>query len=159
MEEPNCGSAEASAAIWSWRPQGDAETTDVEKPHSARLKGLIQALVGAVVAGLFYVFWSHTVAYVVWSIAGVIGLSALLSPRGLYALIDRAFLALGELLGRALTRVLLTTIYYAVFAPFGALFRRGRRDPMKRFYEPDAPSYWTDRDLGRSGSALRERQY
>jgi hypothetical protein len=79
----------------------------------------------------------------VWTIAGVIGLCALVSPLGLYAAIERSFAALGRWTGRALTWLLLPIAFYAFFVPFRALFRRGRRDSMRRYFDAESPSYWS----------------
>jgi hypothetical protein len=48
-------------------------------------------------------------------------------------------------------------IFYLLFAPFGELLRRGRRDRLHRYFEPDAESYWEPHMVIRSSS--RERQY
>ena len=150
-------STEASSAVWNWRA-GPERVTASERV-SPRLRGALQALAGAVVGTGVFFFVSTTVAYFIWSVAGVILLSALFSPSGLYALIDGTFLSLGQLLGRAMAWILLPIVFYSFFVPFGLLLRRGSRDSMKRFYEPDADTYWTDQGDVRSGSNERERQY
>jgi hypothetical protein len=108
---------------------------------------------------LIFALVSRVAGMVVMSIAAMILLSALLSPVGLYAGIERLFAALGRRVGAGLTWIVLPLIFYLIFLPFGTLFRRGRRDPMKRFYEADAESYWSLRQAGRSGSAFHTRQY
>jgi hypothetical protein len=122
------------------------------------LRGAMQALAGAVVGALLFRFEHRTLGSIVLGVAGVILLAALASPGGLYAAIERGFAALGQFVGRALTWILMPAVFYGFFFPFGMLFRRGRRDSMKRFYEPDAPSYWSDREVGRAGSSA-SRQY
>ena len=151
------GRAEAAAAIWDWR--GERSQTPEARPSRPRLRGTLQALVGAGVGTLIFAFVSRIAGTVVMSIATLILLSALLSPTGLYAGIERLFAALGRRIGTGLTWVVLPLLFYLVFLPFGMLFRRGRRDPMKRFYETDAESYWSPRRVGRSGSASHTRQY
>ena len=151
------GSQRAAARIWNWRDESKTPTGDEGVPTRAR--GVVQALTGAIAGSAIFFFFSRTAAYIVWTIAGLILLSALLSPGGLYARIDRFFLSLGHLLGRAMTWVLMPAIFYGFFVPFGLLFRRGRRDTMKRFYEADLDTYWTDHDPSRSGSDDRRRQY
>jgi len=151
------GRAEAAAAIWDWR--GERSQTPEARPSRPRLRGTLQALAGAAVGTLIFAFVSRIAGTVVMSIATLILLSALLSPTGLYAGIERLFAALGRRIGTGLTWVVLPLLFYLVFLPFGMLFRRGRRDPMKRFYETDAESYWSPRRVGRSGSASHTRQY
>lgn len=160
MAQQRPGRPEAAAAIWD---QGqDAGATGSETGHDAnrvRRRGALQALVGLGVAGAFYAFGYATLAVVVASIASFIGLSALISPLGLFAAIERGFAALGVWVGRGLTWLILPVIFYLVFTPFHLLFRRGRRDAMKRFYEPAAATYWSPRERGRAGSTHHERQY
>jgi hypothetical protein len=151
------GSPDASAVIWNWRAESQAPASAGSVP--TRTRGVLQALAGGLAGTAIFFFLSQTVAYVVWTLAGVILLSALLSPGGAYALIDRGFLALGNLLGRAMTWIVLPAIFYGFFVPFGLLFRRGARDTMKRFYEPEADTYWTEPDPSRSGSTGRRNQY
>jgi hypothetical protein len=67
------------------------------------------------------------------------------------------FEALGQALGRGLTFVLMSGLFYTFFFPFGKLLRRGRRDRMKRWFEPDAATYWEARRQVDPGSL--ERQY
>ena len=151
------GRAKAAAAIWDWR--GERSQTPAARPSKPRLRGTLQALAGAGIGALIFALLSRIVGTVVMSIATLILLSALLSPAGLYAGIERLFAALGRRVGAALTWIVLPLLFYLVFLPFGMIFRSGRRDPMKRFYEADAESYWSPRKVGRSGSAFHTRQY
>ena len=64
-----------------------------------------------------------------------------------------------RVVGRFLTWILLSWIFYGFFLPFGALFRRGRRDSMKRFYEPEALSYWSSCEPREAGLDFYKRQY
>jgi hypothetical protein len=158
MIESRQGRPEAAAAIWDWRSEG-SQRVGGPSAGRARIRGAIQASVGVAVGALVYAYASRTVGSVILSIGSVILLSALLSPTGLYAAIDRGFNALGHHLGRFLTWVSMLTLFFLFFLPFGRLFRRGAKDPMRRFYAPDAATYWEERELGRRASASRERQY
>jgi hypothetical protein len=42
--------------------------------------------------------------------------------------------------------VLLVPLFVLFFLPFGLLARRGRRDRLGRFFDPDAPTYWKRRE-------------
>ncbi len=157
LRQARPGRAKAAAAIWDWR--GERSQTPAARPSRPRLRGTLQALAGAAVGALIFALLSRIAGTVVMSIATLILLSALLSPTGLYAGIERLFAALGRRVGAGLTWIVLPLVFYLIFLPFGTLFRGGRRDPMKRFYEADAESYWSPRRVGRSGSAFRTRQY
>jgi hypothetical protein len=145
LEEPNCGRPEAADAIWSWQEVGNTRSDD-EARARARRKGVIQGIVAIIVATLFFLFWSRTVAGIVYTIGAVTLFAALVSPLGLYAAIESLIVRLGMLLGVLTTWLMLVPTFYLIFLPFGILFRRGRRDRMRRFYEPDAPTYWTVRE-------------
>jgi hypothetical protein len=119
----------------------------------------LQAAVAALLGGAILFFWSRAIGTVVLAVASIVGLSALVSPLGLYAAIERLFLALGRATGRVLTWVLLVPVFYGFFAPFGSLLRRGRRDRLKRRLEPDAASYWEPHAGPTAGSSSQERQY
>ena len=156
MQDSNRARPEAAAAIWAGL---GSEVTEADPPGSARLRGVLQALGGGAVAGLLFWLWSEAIGTVVATISLVIGLSALLSPHGLYAAIERGLAALGQLTGRWLSWILLGFVFYALVTPFGLLFRRGKRDAMRRRYEPELDSYWEPRELGRSGSDSHTRQF
>jgi hypothetical protein len=152
------GRPEAAEVVWSWKPAATAASPDA---GPVRLRGALQAAAGlAVGAGLFW-FGRRTPAAVVSAIAAVVGLSALVSPFGVFAAIERSFDALGRGIGRVLMWIVLPAIFYLFFAPFSVLFRRGRRDSMKRAFDAEAESYWTPRDQrsATTASAAYERPY
>jgi hypothetical protein len=134
------GRPEAAEVIWRWRePTLQASGQGASK---ARIAGTIQGFIGAGVAVAIYLLWSHTIGTIVFSISAATLLSALVSPLGLYRIIDGVFRSLGTYTGRMLTWLTLVPMFYLFFLPFGLLFRRGRRDRMKRFFEPNEASYW-----------------
>jgi hypothetical protein len=152
--DPPPGRPEAAAAIWAWRAP-----PAVPRPPRRRLRGALQGAVGlAVGATLFALGWP-TAGGIALALGGAVALSALFSPDFLYAAIERLFAATGRAVANTLSALLLPLLFFGIFTPFAALFRRGRRDAMTRFYEPDAASYWSERDRGRSASKSRSRQY
>lgn len=60
--------------------------------------------------------------------------------------LNRAWMRLGELLGRVVSPLVLGVIFFAVFAPVGIAMRLFGRDALARRFEPARPSYWLDRD-------------
>jgi hypothetical protein len=157
MSDPQPGRPEAAAAIWTWQSEA------APRPSAApiRRRGALQAAVGLAVAG--GLFWAGRASWaaVVAAIATGIGLAALASPLALYAAIERGFAALGRGVGHSLTWLLLPAIFYGFFAPFSLLFRRGRRDALRRRFAPDAASYWSSRveRATRTASASHERPF
>lgn len=157
METQRAGRPEAAAEIWNWREPR------VEAPHEslqrARALGSLQALGTAALGALLFVYWSRIIGAVVLSLSGVVLASALISPTGLYLAIRRGFGALARLTGRAMTWILMVPIFYLIFLPFGVLFRRGRRDRLKRYFETDAVSYWETHEGPTAASQRYDRQY
>ena len=156
IAQPRPGRTEAAAAIWNW---AEAPCRDERSVSRTRLRGSLQAGVGIAVAGLMFWFGSQFIAGVILTIASFILLSALLSPKGIYSVVDGIFVALGRVVGRGLTWFLMVLIFYLVFLPYGLLFRRGKRDSMRRAFDTGASTYWERRPRGRSGSLSREHQY
>jgi hypothetical protein len=125
----------------------------------SRLAGALQAVVGISVGAALFFFVSRVAGTIVMTIGIVILLAALLSPNGFFLAISWAFGALGRWVGRALTWFLISLVFWTFFVPFGLLFRRGRRDTMKRFYETDADTYWTNREGEAAASRERRRPF
>jgi hypothetical protein len=151
------GRPEAAAKIWNWREP------DVEAPRESsgrtRVLGSLQALGTAALGALLFVYWSRIIGALVLSLSGVVFASALISPNGLYLGIRRGFGALARLTGRAMTWILMVPVFYLIFLPFGLLFRRGRRDRLKRYFEADSASYWDPHEGPTASSRRYDRQY
>jgi hypothetical protein len=60
--------------------------------------------------------------------------------------INRAWMKLGELMGRVVSPVVLGVIFFAIFTPVGFVMRLCGRDSMYRKLDAAAPSYWVKRD-------------
>lgn len=98
-------------------------------------------------------------ALIVWGLAGLTLVLALLSPLGAYAKVKQivGWLAMG--IGIGMSWLLLTPLFYLFFLPFRFLFRRGTRDPMQRLFEPRAPTYWKKRAVETPPASTYERQF
>jgi hypothetical protein len=149
------GRPEAAAAIWDWRGTAAAPA------HAAPVwrRALVQCAIGLAIA-LALAWWG---ARVLAAIAAGIALftlaAALASPDGLYRRIERALEAFARWVGNALTWLFMALAFYLIFLPFGLLFRRGRRDSMRRYFEADQESYWQRRDPEREETRSRERPF
>ncbi len=93
-----------------------------------------------------YGFW-HDRAHAPWLLAAA-ALTALvtLTRETWLTPLNRAWMKLGELLGRVVSPVVLGIIFFAVFTPVGLVMRAFGRDAMCRRFEPARPSYWVRRD-------------
>jgi len=150
----NRGNPEAARVVWERSRSGPRRPTN---PYS-RASAVPGALIGAAAGGILWWLDHGLMAQVVWGITGFLVLTALVSPHGIYAAIRRALDRFGYLVGRVLSWVLLMPLFYLFFFPFGLLARRGHRDAMKRWTEPEAPTYWTDREDTRTAESY-ERQF
>ncbi len=71
-------------------------------------------------------------------------LAAVALPRAL-APLNRLWMALGLLLGRIISPIMLFLVYCIAVAPTGLIMRLRGKDPLKRRFDPEAPSYWVHR--------------
>lgn len=149
------GRPEAAAVVWDWRSEAEPEGRNGLSP---RIVGTLQALAIAAVGGVLFYF-GFFAAYVVFTVAGVVLFSALVSPEGLYAGVRRFFHWLGMITGRVISLVFLVPLFYGFFYPFGLLMRRGRRDRLQRFFDADSPSYWKPHVSVEGAAPSQERQF
>ena len=130
-------------AVWPWR-QRIGKPAAAPAPRISAKMVVIQTLVAAAIAFLFY--WKHHfwMATLVASIAGVLALCSLVWPAG-YRGVEHAFKVLGVYIGRVLTHVLLVPCFILIFGTAHFFIFLFRRDPLGRHYLPGQPSYWEDR--------------
>jgi Na+/H+ antiporter NhaB len=88
----------------------------------------------------------------------VLLLIGLVAPRILRAP-ARAWLALGALLNRTVSAVVLAIIYVVVITPTGVFRRVSGNDAMQRRFDPTASTYWTDREEPNPRAETLPRQY
>jgi hypothetical protein len=158
MSEQRSGRAEAALAIWNWR---DPQPHGPPPPpvSRVRVRGSLQAAIVAAIALLLLLLGLRTIALVMLGAATIVLLAALTSPRGIYAVLDGMAQAIGRRIGRALTWLLLVPLFYLFFLPFGLLFRRGRRDRLKRSFDSEAPTYWEALEGPTAASSSHEAQW
>lgn len=82
-----------------------------------------------------------------WSLAPALGFTtlALAWPRAL-APLNRMWMRLGLLLHRLVNPVILGIVFYGVVTPTGLLMRALGKDPLRLRCDPNAGSYWIERD-------------
>jgi hypothetical protein len=146
--------AAPSAVIWSWRAPADARDAALAL-SKLRKRAAARSLVASAGATLLGLFVSRTLCAVALGMALVLLLGGLLSPRRLDLLF--AHLAVG--LGKLTTLVVLVPIFYGVFLPFGLLMRRGRRDALKRRFDPALTTYWEQAEPRQLSKEAYERQF
>lgn len=60
--------------------------------------------------------------------------------------LNRAWMRLGELLGRVVSPLVLGLIFFGLFTPVSMAMRLFGRDAMARRFEPGLKTYWLKRD-------------
>ena len=121
----------------------DLHRTDAAPGPSDRAFGLTVGPILALLA--LRPLLAHQTPWWGLAVAGIaLMLAAWLRPSALRPL-NRAWKALGDLLGRIVGPVLLGVIFYLVVTPMHGWLRLMRRDPMRRRRDPSIPSYWLPR--------------
>lgn len=111
---------------------------------SDRSFGLTFVFVLGALAG--WLWWrEHGGAWMAGLGAALLLAVSLAYPRILHPF-NRAWMAFGAVLQRIVSPVVLGVMFFGVITPLGWALRVGGRDEMRRRFEPDAPSYWIDRD-------------
>jgi len=149
----------ASSTIWAWREDAH-QTSRASTLHKLRKTGIIRALIGAVIGAVIYgllIYFERapTIAYIAWSLSGVVLVAAVVSPGWAYKGIEKAVGRFAVWVGTGVTVLLLTPIYFLVFMPFRFLFRTGTRDRLLREFPGGADSYWVQR----SGKSVDPEYY
>ena len=79
------------------------------------------------------------------AVAGLFLLLALVRPS-LLAPLNKAWLRFGLLLHRIVSPLVLGLMFGLVFVPIGLLMRAFGKDPLRLRFDPDARSYWVERE-------------
>jgi hypothetical protein len=104
------------------------------------------AFTGAFMLFGAYGLW-HDRAHAPWLLAAAAVTALVTLTRAAWLTpLNRAWMKLGELLGKVVSPVVLAVIFFAVFTPVGFVMRALGRDSMHRRYQPAARSYWVERD-------------
>jgi hypothetical protein len=91
----------------------------------------------------------HWAAWSVWALAVAVPVAGWLVPP----ILRMAYLGLSYAtapIGIVVSFVILAVIYYLVLTPTGLLMRLLGHDPLSRHFDPDARSYWVEREALRS---------
>lgn len=98
-----------------------------------------------------------TVVAIFASIAGLLTLIGLFIPVAARAF-HRFWMGIAAVLGYVNSRILLSLLYYGLFAPVGLVRRLFGKDPMKR-RGPAQSSYWVTREYTRQTKNQFERLF
>ena len=131
----------------------------MQRPSAVELRRFGLTVGGVFVAlGVVSRLRGHDVApLVLWSLGVLLVAPALIAPRVL-APVQRVWMRAAALLGEVNSRVILTILFYGVFAPIGFVMRR-IRDPLDRSWRDGRTSNWIRRDREPIDRARYERQF
>ena len=96
-------------------------------------------------------WWSSgtiTLGWIEWTLGGI-GVALLLlglAAPSLLAPLNKAWTKLGLLLFTIVNPIVLGLIFLLTILPIGLLLRALGKDPMRLSFEPDAKTYWIERD-------------
>lgn len=111
---------------------------------SDRSFGLVFAAAFLVIAGI-PLFHGEAIRWWAVGMAAVFALVALIRPA-LLAGLNRLWIKLGILLGKVVSPIALSILFYVVVTPIGVIMRLTGKDPLRLKFEPDAESYWIPRE-------------
>ena len=126
-------------------------------PSSARAFGYVMAVVLLLFAGAAF---AHANPWAKWLTLAAIVL-ALLGQFAPFVLapLNRLWMGLGHLLGRIVSPIMMSLIYFGVVTPIAFVARWRGVDPMKRRFDPQASTYWIERNPPGPDPATMERQW
>ncbi|MEM7247496.1 MAG: hypothetical protein AAF533_19325 [Acidobacteriota bacterium] len=101
---------------------------------------VVKLLIGLLIGGLFFALGWRTLAIVAWVLAGLAGVASIASSRARSGL-ESFFAKLGQLLGRALSWLLLAPLFIVVFPAWRAWNRLTGADPLD-LRSADAVTWW-----------------
>ena len=98
-----------------------------------------------------------TAPLVLWSIGVLLVVPAVVAPRVLGP-VQRVWMRAAVVMGEVNSRIILTVMFYGVFAPLGFVMRR-LRDPLDRSWRDGRESTWIRRPPQPADRARYERQF
>lgn len=115
------------------------------KGSSDRTFGLVFVVVFALIAVWPWLFGTGPVRLWAATIAGALLLLSLVVPRVL-APLNRLWMQFGLLLHKIVNPLVMGLIFFLTVTPTALIFKALGKDPLRLKYDPDAKSYWIDRD-------------
>ena len=132
--------------------------TEAEKQGSDRSFGYVFAMVFAVI-GLFPLWRLEAPRWWCLAIAALFAVFAALFPHLLHPL-NRVWLALGKLLHKIVSPLVMGAVFFLVVTPTALIMRLRGRDLLSRRWHPEQSSYWIEREvLAQPPSETMKKQF
>jgi hypothetical protein len=121
------------------------ESSESVKAGSERSFGLLFALVFAVPGGWSFFFENATVGLILLGLSALFLVVALTAARILRPL-NILWFTFGRLLHKIVSPLIMVTLFFVAVTPISLIMRLSGKDPLRLKMEPEAESYWLDRD-------------
>jgi hypothetical protein len=140
----HAGREEAGRAIWNWRAPRPAPAT-----AGLRRRMGLQAGAGILVGTAFLGLRFHRAGTLALTLSTVLLVLSALAPIAILTGIRRGLEVFADLVGRIVSAVVLTIVYFGFFLPAGLLGRRNAKARAharyKRSFDRAASTYWATR--------------
>jgi hypothetical protein len=120
--------------------------------------GLLMGSVLIVVTG--FMFYKVALGFAVITLVFAVGFvaTALSAPFWLKD-VYLGWMKFAQILGAFNTKLILGLFYVFIFTPLHGYFLLTNKDPLKRKFDPDLPTYWEDRSPADNDPTKYEKQY
>ena len=98
------------------------------------------------ILGAFFLWRERAWAIWLFWLSGGFLVISLVAPRLLRS-VERLWMAVGEVLGAIVSRIILTLTFYLIMTPVGLAMRFVSGDRFGKRFNPSAESYWVPVDL------------
>lgn len=122
----------------------DLTREDEIEGSSDRSFGFVFAVVFAII-GAWPLLKSGTPRWWAFGIAAAFAVVAVVMPS-LLAGANKLWMKFGLLLAKIVSPIALGILFYLVFTPIGLLMRMSGKDPMRLKADPNATTYWIERE-------------
>jgi hypothetical protein len=137
-------------------PRQKAEQTETAAAPSDRQFALVFTI-GWSLIGLAPLLRGRPARWWAVGLAAAVGLLWVVRPRWLTPL-NRAWMALGALLGRITTPLVTGALFFVGVTPLAWLYRLLGKDPLARRFDREAATYWIERrPPGPPGDSMRRQ--
>ena len=103
--------------------------------------------------------YPSAVAYPLFFISAMLISLMIFNPLLLHPLLKK-WLKIAHTIGKFNTQILLFMVYLLIFIPVGILMRLMGKDPLKKKWAKDLPSYWEEHELaGLKDKTRYQRQF
>lgn len=126
--------------VWKWN-QPTRGAAPAKRPWG---RALLQAAVAAAVGAFLWHRGHRVFPGILFALSSFVAVSGLFIPRAFLAF-EKAGKLLGQLVGNALSWILLVPTFFLIFFPARILLILTGRDPMRRTFPSDEKTYWVKR--------------